>query len=478
MHTEAGMQERNVDVAIIGAGTAGLAALATARRSTDNVLLIEAGPFGTTCARVGCMPSKLLIAAAERAEDVRNAAVFGIEVAGVAVDGAAVMRRLRTLRDDFVEAVVEDVAELPAAIRLEGRARFLADDRLEVATAEGQVTVRARRIVVATGSSPTLPAPFDGIAADTSDTVFDWADLPASVAVFGNGIIGLELGQALARLGVAVRLYGKDGLVGPLTDPDILGPARAHLAATMDFVPHHDLTAIQPDGAGFRVEASADGVPVGGHFSRVLVAIGRAPNLAGLDLANTSLRCDADGVPSFDRETGRCGETSIYIAGDAMDDRMVLHEAATTGEIAGANAAGRVLQSFDREVPLAVVFTAPQIALVGETRAALDARGAAYVVGTVDWCGQGRARIMDVAAGRLDVFAEAGSGLLLGAEMFGPRAEHLAHMLAAAMAQGQSVDDMLQMPFYHPTFEEGLRTALRDARECLADAPAGEGAAA
>lgn len=458
------MHERDVDVAIIGAGTAGLAALATARQATPSVLLIEAGPFGTTCARVGCMPSKLLIAAAERAEDVHAAATFGIQPGDVTIDGAAVMRRVRQMRDTFVDGVVEDVSEMPASTRLEGRARFVADDCLVVETPEGPVKVRARGIVIATGSTPTLPPPFDKVAVDTSDTVFDWADLPASVAVFGDGIIGLELGQALARLGVRVRLYGKDGNMGPLTDPDVIAAARRGLAETMDMVADHELSEIRPDGASYVVEASADGAAVGGRFSRVLVAVGRSPNVAGLGLEATSAPLGADGVPHFDRETGRCAETPIFIAGDAMNDAMVLHEASTTGEIAGANAANRVLESYEREVPMAVVFTAPQLATVGEARAELDGRAADYVVGTVDWSDQGRARIADVAAGRLNLYADASTGRILGMEMAGPRAEHIAHVMVLAMTQSLTVDDMLQMPFYHPTFEEGLRAALEDAQ--------------
>ena len=200
------------------------------------------------------------------------------------------------------------------------------------------------------------------------------------------------------------------------------------------------------------------------RFERLLVAIGRTPNVDGLDLASTSLARDESGVPVFDRRTCQCGEDPVFIAGDAEDTVPVLHEATDTGRIAGANAAAFPdVERHHRRAPLAVVFCEPQIALVGESRAALDDAGVDYRTGVVDFSDQGRARVMDEAAGRLHVYARAGSCELLGAEMICPRAEHLAHLLALALEAQVGLPAMARMPFYHPTFEEGLRTAIRDA---------------
>ena len=149
------MVEREVEVAIIGAGTAGLAAYRKAREHTERLALIEGGAHGTTCARVGCMPSKLLIAAAEAAHAVREAAVFGIEAPAARIDGRAVMARVRALRDDFVGSVLEMVEAVPAAHRLDGHARFLDDHRLQVG---GDTVVTAARILIATGSRPVWPS--------------------------------------------------------------------------------------------------------------------------------------------------------------------------------------------------------------------------------------------------------------------------------------------------------------------------------
>lgn len=214
------MDKREVDVAIIGAGTAGMVAYQRVRKVTDSVVLIEGEQYGTTCARVGCMPSKLLIAAAERAHDVATADQFGVLAGDVRVDGRRVMERVRVERDRFVAPVVRSMESLPAEHRLMGHTRFVDSHRLAVGD---HTEVRAGRIIIATGSRANIP----GILKEAkdrlivNDDVFDWQDLPGSVAVFGPGVIGLELGQALSRLGVRVRLFGVSGGIGGLRDEKI-----------------------------------------------------------------------------------------------------------------------------------------------------------------------------------------------------------------------------------------------------------------
>ena len=192
--------KRTVDVAIIGAGTSGMRAYREVRKVTDSVLLIEGHQYGTTCARVGCMPSKLLIAAAEAAHFGQHTAPFGVTYDAPKIDGKAVMKRVRAERDRFTGFVIEAVEAWPAEHRLMGSAAFLSDHVLQV----GDVEVEAERIVIATGSRPHILPDFQefGDRLIVNDDVFSWDDLPGSVAVFGAGVIGLELGQALHRLGV------------------------------------------------------------------------------------------------------------------------------------------------------------------------------------------------------------------------------------------------------------------------------------
>src|SRR5512141_2681230 len=215
------MNELTVEVAVIGAGTAGLAAYRSAVAAGARTVLIEGGPYGTTCARVGCMPSKLLIAAAEAAHAPARWDALGLRLEGkLRVDGRAVMARVRRERDRFVGFVLDGVNAIPERDRIRGHARFVDDHALQV---DGGPRVTFARAVIATGSSPSVP-PFLKALGDrlaVNDDVFDWDDLPRSVAVFGPGVIGLEVGQALSRLGVHVLLFGRLGHVGPFSDPDV-----------------------------------------------------------------------------------------------------------------------------------------------------------------------------------------------------------------------------------------------------------------
>ena len=462
------MKRLNVDVAIIGAGSAGMTAYRAALAHTDSVLVIESGPYGTTCARVGCMPSKLLIAAADAAHGVSRAGLFGVEVAGYQVDGEAVMRRLREERDRFVGFVVDAVESWPASHKLRGKARFIAPHVLRV---DDHTEVHAARIVIATGSSPVLPPGWCERLGDrliVNDDVFSWQDLPRSVAVTGAGVIGLELAQALARLGVKVSLLGRNSRIGPLTDPAVVNVARAIFTDALRFSP--DTTQVQPtlDGDGVRIAYMDNGVGQSVQVDFMLVAAGRRPNLHDLELQHAGLGLDAVGIPRADRQTGRIGGSHIFIAGDAGTDTPLLHEAADGGFLAGDNA-GRYphVQPHPRRAPLSIVFTDPQIAIAGVGHAALVRQGVRFEIGTASFEDQGRSRVMAQNRGLLAVYGEVGTGYFLGGEMIGPAAEHIGHLLAWALQQRQTVLQMLASPFYHPTVEEGLRSALRDLEKRL-----------
>ncbi|KAK79284.1 pyridine nucleotide-disulfide oxidoreductase [Bordetella holmesii CDC-H643-BH] len=466
------MKSLHTDIAVIGAGTAGLAAYRAARAAGKRAVIIEGGPYGTTCARVGCMPSKLLIAAAEAAHATRHTDAFGVRVAGpVTVDGQAVMARVKRERDRFVGFVLQGVENLPAEDKLHGYARFLSDRVLRV---DDHTEVHAERVVIATGSRPAVPAPFLALGDRlvVNDDVFAWDSLPARVAVFGPGVIGLELGQALARLGVKVHVFGVSGSLGGISDPAVRQAARRIFQA--EFYLDPDARVLETKRVGDEVEIryiTLDNTERVERFDYALVAAGRKPNVDKLGLENTSLTLDARGVPQFDRSTMQVGSSAIFIAGDANADSPLLHEAADEGRIAGENAAHypQVTQSL-RRAALAVVFSDPQIALIGTAHARLP-RGS-YVTGEVDFADQGRSRVMLKNRGLLHVYAEIGSGRFLGAEMVGPGAEHIGHLLAWAVQQNMTITQMLEMPFYHPVIEEGLRTALRDAQARLVQAGA------
>ena len=454
----------HVNVAIVGAGTAGMGAYRAARAQTDSVLLIEGGAYGTTCARVGCMPSKLLIAAAQAAHQARHTEPFGVQVQGVTVDGAAVMARLQRERDRFVGFVLETVESIAPGDRLTAKVSF--QDANTVVTEQGQL-IHAKRIVIATGSIPVLPPVLKELSARllTNKNVFDLPTLPTSLAVFGPGILGMELAQAMSRLGVNVKVFGVGGGIAGIRDQTIRDYANTTFNEEFYLDASAQVKSVKETATGVELSyLHRDGAWQTEQFDYVLAATGRAPDIAGLALENTGLQLNEHGIPLFDRFTLQCGNSAIFIAGDASNDVPLLHEAADQGRIAGENA-GRYpdIRPGLRRTPLAVVFTDPQIASVGFNLEQLNQHfKGRFADGLVSFEDQGRSRVMLLNKGILKVYAEQGSGLFLGAEMFGPAAEHIGHLLAWAAQKRMTVSEMLEMPFYHPVIEEGLRTALRD----------------
>lgn len=461
------MRTLNVDVAVIGGGTAGLGAYRAAKAHTDSVVMIEGGPYGTTCARVGCMPSKLLIAAAESVHQIEKAPGFGVHPQGeIVINGREVMDRVKRERDRFVGFVLEGVDEIPAADKIVGYAKFLDNNTLMV---DDHTQITANRIVIATGSRPAYPAVWNelGDRLIINDDVFNWDDLPESVAVFGPGVIGLELGQALKRLGVKVVMFGIGGQVGPLTDPEVM--AYADKTFNEEFYLDADVKVESMKRQGDKVEIQylgKDGELKTINVDYVLAATGRRPNIDKLAIENTAVELDARGVPVADHFTLQTSVDSIFIAGDASNQLPLLHEAADQGRIAGDNA-GRFpdIRAGLRRSKISAVFSDPQLAMVGESYKEITERlgtCGCFEIGEVSFENQGRSRVMLRNKGLLRVYGEHGTGRFLGAEMMGPNAEHLAHLLAWAHQNKMTVAEMLDMPFYHPVIEEGVRTALRD----------------
>lgn len=448
------------DVAIIGAGSAGLAAYHAAKAAGAKVLLIEAGPGGTTCARYGCMPSKLLLAAARSARDARDAATFGVRVDEVAIDGKAVMARVRRERDRFVRGVLDDVAAIPSSDRLHGRARFSGRNEL---TVDDHTVVSARAVVIASGARPRVPKALAETCEErvvTHETVFDLQTLPRSLAVIGAGPLGLELALAFVRLGVKTTVFDENDMIGAVRDPVVADAVAKQVRGELALELSAKVEARRKtDGDILLHWTRAGGKARRRTFDYVLVATGRKPALDGLDLHLAGLECDEDGVPVFNSDTLRCGRSNIFIAGDANDDRPVLHEASIQGELAGCNAAQ--VHKLQKRAPMpqmAVVYSDPDIASVGpgwDENMAKD-----WTIGCSD--AVGRARVDGRPAGILRVYAEAKNGVLLGGELFGPDVEHLAHLLAWAVQLKKTAREVLALPFYHPTMEESFRTALRD----------------
>ena len=413
------------------------------------------------------MPSKLLIAAAEAAHSAAHTTPFGVFVDGdIRIDGQKVMQRVRDERDRFVGFVIDAVEGIFSEDKIIGKARFINEKQLQI---DEHTLVTADRIVIATGSRPAYPAVWNelGDKLIINDDLFNWTDLPKSVAVFGPGVIGLELGQSLHRLGVEALMFGMGGQVGPFTDPLVMAYAQKTFSDEFYLDANANVTNMIRTGDVVEITyIDKTGVEQIRRVDYVLAATGRRPNVDNLGLESIDIACDSRGVPIADPFTMQTSQPSIFIAGDASNQIPLLHEAADQGKIAGSNAGVYPnVRAGLRRTPLAAVFTDPQLAMVGLTYKQVSEKYTGcncFEMGSVSFEDQGRSRVMLKNKGLLNIYGEHGTGRFLGAEMIGPQAEHLAHLLAWAHQNRMTISQMLDMPFYHPVIEEGVRTALRD----------------
>ncbi|WP_222565690.1 dihydrolipoyl dehydrogenase [Novilysobacter antarcticus] len=449
---------RRVRIAILGAGTAGLTALKEARRYTDDVLLINHGPYGTTCARVGCMPSKALIEVAHTYSRREWLGTVGIDgTAGMTPDLRAVMAHVRELRDRFTAGSIE-IADDLGDRSIHGRPRFLDPQTLEV---NGE-KIHAEVVIIATGTRPIVPEAWRevGDRLVTSDDVFEMVAPGQRLGVVGLGPIGVELAQAFAQLGCEVHAFTKGSSIAGLSDPEVSASLVEALGKHMSITTDAEVS-VRADNAGVTLDDGNKAVTV----DWVLAALGRQPNIEGLGLDTLGVELDQRGVPVFDPATLRVGDLPIYLAGDVNGHRPLLHEAADEGRIAAYQALHPEAECLMRRTPLGIVFTEPGAGQAGLRHRELPAAG--VVVGSVDYSRQGRAVMAGRNAGLLHLYVDEADGRILGAEAVAPDAEHLLHLLAWAIQQRMTVDTMLHLPFYHPTVEEGLRTALQSARRAL-----------
>jgi dihydrolipoamide dehydrogenase len=276
------------------------------------------------------------------------------------------------------------------------------------------------------------------------------------MAVVGLGSIGLEMGQALSRLGVTVTGIDQLNTVAKLGDAvvsdlvvDVIGKEfPLWLGAVAE---------LEKQDSGIKVSCGDQSVVV----EKVLASLGRRPNLTRLGLENLSIEIDEHGIPVYNPNTMQLGDSSIFIAGDVNADRALLHEAGHEGRVAGYNAVHDSITAFRRKTLLAITFCDPNIAMVG---AQLDELNVAEIaIGEIQFSPVGRALIMGKNRGVLRIYANKADGRLLGAAMACVKGENLAHLLAWSIQQGLTVQALLKMPFYHPVIEEALQAALYNA---------------
>ena len=473
---------RKVSVAVIGAGTAGQNAFRQAKKFLEDVIIINDGFWTTTCIAVGCMPSKLLIAAADRAHDTNHSAEFGVH-ATARIDGKQVMERVRAERDHFASYIEKQVDSWPEDSKIAGWAYINKQGLIEV----NDELIKADKIIVATGSSTFIPDGWEDKLGDTmltSDAVFELADLPKSMAVIGAGAIGLELAQAFTRLGVKVTVFNRAKRVAGLQDEDINNKAidclsrelTMHLGSKITDVgqksdENSDKSINKNSTVAFIDYEDSAGEVQQWQGDYVLVATGRRNNIEALGVENLGVELDEKNRPQqLDKKTGKIGDLDVYIVGDANANIPLLHVASDEGFSAGSMVCDNKKDAYIRPpaTPFSIVFSSPQIVNVGMSLPEIQEDSTLeHVIGKVSFDNQGRSRVMGVNCGLLHIYGCKKTDRILGASMVGPDAEYIGHILAMAITNDLSIKDMLDTPFYHPTILEGLRTALRDVQDLM-----------
>lgn len=446
---------RQVKYIILGAGSSGLTALSRIRKETDDFVMINGGALGTTCARVGCMPSKALIHCADHYHSRKHFYDMGIRGAdALSLDDAEVMTRVRRFRDRFTGGLIANTTETLADNQfIEGYAKFVSPNIVEV---NGE-QIEGERIIIATGSRPVVPPPWQALGDKllTSDEIFELETLPKRIAVIGLGIIGLEIGQALSRLGVEVIGFEMMNTIAGLSSPKVSQTA-INLISKEFPVYLGEAAELENTDSGVKITVSSGSFEV----DAVLASLGRRPNMDQIGLENLGVELDERGMPPFDIHTMQITDLPVFIAGDVNGFRPILHEAGHEGKIAVENAMNYPeITQYRRMTPLGVAFTDPQIGFFGKNYRELDLDNTVVVNFKLER-NNGRMIVMDEDKGRIALYADKTTKKLIGGEMAAPRAEHLTHLLTWAVEQELTVLEIARMPFYHPVFEEAVQSVI------------------
>jgi dihydrolipoamide dehydrogenase len=451
------------DAIVIGGGPAGYTAAIRMGQLGIRTLVVERESIGGVCLNWGCIPSKALISAATLVEKIRHAGTMGIRVAEPEIDFAAtqawkagIVQRLTGSVATLIRNAGGDIAE--------GSARLTGRDTVEITGADGTTrVVRAgKAVVIATGARvATLPGfEPDGTRIITAREAVDLAEVPASLAVIGGGVIGMELGMMYQKLGTRVTVVEVADQLLPGIDPDLVRVAEKRFRARGGEV----LTGAralgwEPRGEGVSLRVRHAGAERSVEAAKVLVSVGFRPHTSGLGLEEIGVRLDERGHVAVDRAY-RTSVAGVYAIGDVAGGPYLAHKAFKEAEIAAEVIAGRHIARDWYALP-AAIFTDPEIAVVGMTEAEARAAGHAVKVGRFPFAASGRALALGESVGVVKVVAD--EERLLGVGIAGAEASELIGEAALALEMVAAAEDVALTIHPHPTLSEGVMEAFKHA---------------
>jgi dihydrolipoamide dehydrogenase len=451
------------DIVVIGAGPGGYPAAIRAAQLGAKVAIIEREQLGGTCLNWGCIPTKSLIAGADLFGRIRHAGQFGIKVTGASVDYAALIAH----KNKVVTQLRAGIGQLLAANgvkQLTGQASFVDRNTLNV----GGKKISAKKIILATGSTSAVPGFLPKHPRIVESRGFlDLDKLPASMIVLGGGYIGCELACMAALLGVKVTIVELLDDILLLLDADVRREVRAHMEKELGIriLTGKALEAITADDKAVTGKAGDQTVTA----DLLLVSVGRKPVTDGLKLENAGVKTNDKGFIPVD-DFGRTNVASIFAIGDLNGRTQLAHNATSQGVLAAETACGHKPRAYESLVP-GVIFTSPEVALVGLTEEDAKKQNRAIVTGKYRFAGLGKALAAAETTGFVKWIADAATDQLLGAAVVGPHATELIAEATAVIRAELTVAELGRTIHAHPTFSESWMEAAHAVHGTCVHAP-------
>jgi dihydrolipoamide dehydrogenase len=457
------MAETPYDLVVIGAGPGGYVAAIRAAQLGLRTALVEKDPFlGGTCLNVGCIPSKALLHSTELYHTLATqGAIHGIKVTGLAPDLPALMKHKSEVVEKLrggVRQILErrNVTIVPGTGRLADGGRAVAVTRAD----GGTQTLATKNTLIATGSSPVqLPfLKFDGKLVVSSDEAIAFAETPKKFVVVGAGAIGLELGAVWSRLGAEVTVVELLPRIAPTFDEDVSRLAqRIFQKQGIKFELGAKVTGLETSPGGAALTAQRDGSTLKFPADKILVAVGRRPNTAGLGATEAGLQLDPQGRITVDAHF-RTNLPNVYAIGDVTPGPMLAHKAEEEGVACVELLAGHAGHVNYAAIP-SVVYTEPEIASVGLGETDAKAKGLAVKIGKFNLAANGRALASAATDGFVKIIADAKTDRLLGAQIFAHNASELIAAVTPHLEYGGSAEDVARTIYAHPTMAEAIKEA-------------------
>lgn len=462
---------QSFDVAVIGGGPGGYVAAIRAAQLGFNTVCVDdwknakgKPSLGGTCVNVGCIPSKALLESSENYERVLHKfADHGVVAKSVELDLGKMLAR----KDKIVDQLTSGVAYLfkkNKVTLMSGHGQFVAGGetyQIEVAEGDQRATFSAKHVIIATGSVPrALPvAPVDNTSILDNVGALSMPEVPKRLGVIGAGVIGLEMGSVWQRLGSQVTILEALPEFLPAVDEQVAAEALKIFTKIqkLDIRLGVKIKSVTPSTSGVKVAFTDPSGDAELQIDKLIVAVGRAPNTAGLNLEAIGLKADARGFVEVDEHCSTQAP-NVYAIGDVVRGPMLAHKAFEEGVVAAERIAGQASHLDLMNVPW-VIYTAPEVAWVGQSEKQLKAAGVEYRAGSFPFSANGRAKGLGETSGFVKMIADAKSDRILGVHIIGPFASELISEAVVAMEFGAGSEDIALIIHAHPSLSEVFHEA-------------------